>query len=391
VRRFFAFGVAVLLACLPQIQERCPLITEPRPPPALPHDLAVVDALLLRRATEMVDASRGLHRFQVWWFRVGFAEQFLPDLCGRLERARELAVAGRIAEAGRKYQSLLVASQVMQLAIAMHAVAQGAEVAGQPGGEITQTLESFAAQMSPILEAALSEDPRRIEDAIRAHPDVFKAWNGYLTQWTSRLSDGAEKVKVAKLVWDTAFLVVATYEAAGAAAEIAASGGPPVAALPAFGLGDEVAAAGFSATASIELAEAIRRLVATGTLDAAVVALLSRTLGSGNAGGAIRPVASNGWGDPGTLQRHFRDHGADFGAQTPEGYAEQATEFLRRSRVERLPTKIEADGVIRVYEPKTNTFGAYNADGTTRTFFKPTSPAYFERQPGISPWPEEGG
>src|SRR5437868_7774666 len=130
--RRLAFALVLLLACLPEIHERCPLLIGPRSTPALPRDLAVLDALLLRRATEMMEASRGLHRFQVWWFRVGFADQFLPDLCGRLERARELAMAGRTAEAGRKYQALLVASQVMQFAIATHAVAQGAEIAGQP-------------------------------------------------------------------------------------------------------------------------------------------------------------------------------------------------------------------------------------------------------------------
>jgi pyocin large subunit-like protein len=48
----------------------------------------------------------------------------------------------------------------------------------------------------------------------------------------------------------------------------------------------------------------------------------------------------------------------------------------------KLPTKIDADGVIRVYDPKNNIFGAYNADGTTKTFFKPTSTDYWQRQVG---------
>lgn len=39
--------------------------------------------------------------------------------------------------------------------------------------------------------------------------------------------------------------------------------------------------------------------------------------------------------------------------------------------------------MTRVYDPKTNTFGAYNPDGATRTFFKPSAEAdYFNRQPG---------
>jgi RHS repeat-associated protein len=93
------------------------------------------------------------------------------------------------------------------------------------------------------------------------------------------------------------------------------------------------------------------------------------------------------WGNPTTLARHYRDHGADFGARSAEDYANQAYEFLQRSQHEGLPTKIDGDGVIRVYDPGTNTFGAYNPDGTTRTFFTPKSGVdYWERQPGSPPW-----
>ena len=34
-----------------------------------------------------------------------------------------------------------------------------------------------------------------------------------------------------------------------------------------------------------------------------------------------------------------------------------------------MPIKIDEEGVIRLYDPDTNTFGAYNPSGTTRTFF----------------------
>ncbi len=92
------------------------------------------------------------------------------------------------------------------------------------------------------------------------------------------------------------------------------------------------------------------------------------------------------WGNPKILARHFRDHGADFGAKSADEYAQQASDFLRRSQAEGLPTKTDADGVIRVFDPKSNPFGAYNPDGTTRTFFKPSSPTYWDRQPGSTPW-----
>ena len=78
---------------------------------------------------------------------------------------------------------------------------------------------------------------------------------------------------------------------------------------------------------------------------------------------------SNYWGRQETLERHYRDHGKHFNSPNAADYARQAREFFRRAQTERLPTKIDESGVIRCYDPKTNTFGAYNPDGTTRTFF----------------------
>ncbi len=58
---------------------------------------------------------------------------------------------------------------------------------------------------------------------------------------------------------------------------------------------------------------------------------------------------------------------------------------------DRLPTKIGADGCIRVYDRATNTFAVYEPDGTTATFYKPdpakhgypTNEDYWQAQPGI--------
>jgi len=88
------------------------------------------------------------------------------------------------------------------------------------------------------------------------------------------------------------------------------------------------------------------------------------------------------WGHPETLPDHFARHGADFHARDPEDYAAQATAFLQRAKATGLPAKRDRDGSLRVYDRATDTFGAYNGDGTTKTFFKPGSPSYFERQPG---------
>jgi len=92
-------------------------------------------------------------------------------------------------------------------------------------------------------------------------------------------------------------------------------------------------------------------------------------------------ASTESWGNPNTLQEHFENHGADFGATSPEDYANKANEFLTRAQNENLPMVEGGDGVIRAYDPETNAFGSYNPDGTTKTFFKPPEGAeYFQRQ-----------
>jgi pyocin large subunit-like protein len=90
------------------------------------------------------------------------------------------------------------------------------------------------------------------------------------------------------------------------------------------------------------------------------------------------------WGNPASLRDHFERHGADFKARNADQYARMAWEFLKRAKREGLPAKLDDDNVLRVFDPKTQAFGAYNKDGTARTFFKPRSRTYFERQPGKS-------
>lgn len=95
------------------------------------------------------------------------------------------------------------------------------------------------------------------------------------------------------------------------------------------------------------------------------------------------PPAAKTWGDRYSLPDHFNRHGGDFGAVNADDYAAQAWLFLQRAKDEGLPAKQdERDGTIRVWEGKTHTFAAYNRNFTTKTFFKPHSADYFNRQPG---------
>jgi hypothetical protein len=101
----------------------------------------------------------------------------------------------------------------------------------------------------------------------------------------------------------------------------------------------------------------------------------------------LRLSTEQSWGNLDTLDDHFIRHGADFGATSADDYAARASEFFQRAQQQGLPTRIDADGVIRIYDPATNTFGAYNATGTTRTFFTPKRGIdYWLDQPGVPPW-----
>ena len=89
------------------------------------------------------------------------------------------------------------------------------------------------------------------------------------------------------------------------------------------------------------------------------------------------------WGNPDTLDDHFLRHGGDFGSSSADEYSRSANDlYLNR---ELYQVKVADNGVIRVYDPTTNSFGSYNPDGTTKTFFKPTDgQPYFDQQPGRS-------
>jgi len=283
LRAALALSLAAQMACVPKITERCRLVTNPTPPPTLPAGFAELDALLLRRATDMTLASRHLDSSLVIVFRRDFAELLLPELCERLEQARSLAMAGRTVEAGRKYQALLVSSQVLAFAVAIQTMAQYADRRAQAGGQISRTQEKFASEAAPILRAALSEQPREIERALNVSSGVFAIWATLLEQWPGRVDDAAHRAEVAMVVWDIAFLLVAMYQAAGSLAEMVVAGRPSMPPLPAFATAGGVAAASYTGPAAVEMAEALRKLIALGVLDGGVVVALSRPLGGGTA------------------------------------------------------------------------------------------------------------
>lgn len=87
------------------------------------------------------------------------------------------------------------------------------------------------------------------------------------------------------------------------------------------------------------------------------------------------------------FREHFQKHGREFGDITGEQYLAQAQQ-LRDAPVGGPILEIvrEVDGVITRFDRDTGSFGAYNSDGTIRTFFIPNDgEAYFRRQAARRP------
>ncbi len=87
------------------------------------------------------------------------------------------------------------------------------------------------------------------------------------------------------------------------------------------------------------------------------------------------------WANPTTLKDHFDRHAKAFSITDEAEYAKQAHQhYLNRDKYQ---VKVDENNVIRIYDAQTNTFGVYNSNGETITFFKPShGQRYFDSQPG---------
>ena len=80
------------------------------------------------------------------------------------------------------------------------------------------------------------------------------------------------------------------------------------------------------------------------------------------------------------FDEHFQKHGSEFGKITQAEYLRLAQE-LRDAPVGGPILEARRGGVITKFDRRRKYFGAYNADGTIRTFFIPNQgESYFQRQ-----------
>ena len=153
-------------------------------------------------------------------------------------------------------------------------------------------------------------------------------------------------------------------------------------ATPGLGaLGGGIAAAGQNAAAAKEAAKEKAEEDAAYAEHDAEEAQLRRSAedqGKREAAEAVR-AANHYWGDPGTLEEHFNAHGMDVGASSMEEYADMAHELYLNKGL--CQVRVDEEGITRVYDAARNLFGAYNPNGTTKSYFAPTGgQAYFDNQ-----------
>jgi len=100
---------------------------------------------------------------------------------------------------------------------------------------------------------------------------------------------------------------------------------------------------------------------------------------------AIPPAAQGqGFRSPQQLAEHFEKHGAEFGRVSPEQYLHLAQALRDAPEGGDILLSRRPGGGYAKYDRKRSYFGAYDRDGTIRSFFKPNDgERYFIRQARI--------
>lgn len=221
-----------------------------------------------------------------------------------------------------------------------------------------QALNSYGyARNNPILY--VDPDGRLFERAINFGSGFLNAWFSNNVFGLGRVDSGGRAYQWGLAAGDAAALVQGAFEVAlglttaGAGVALDATGVGAVVGVPATVAGTTIASHGATVAGSA-------------ILNSSRGAGLS---GSGTSSGGYR------WANEKTLADHFERHGGDFGAKSAGDYTRKAQEFYQRGMSDPR-SGIEVtngnDGMIRMYDAKSNTFGSYNGKtGETATFFKP--------------------
>jgi len=82
-------------------------------------------------------------------------------------------------------------------------------------------------------------------------------------------------------------------------------------------------------------------------------------------------LSTNGFESLVQLNRHFGEHGNDFGASNPADYEQMADTFLSGDKPETVHECARPGGTKIRYDPTSEAFGIIDNGGIIRTYFKP--------------------
>ena len=81
------------------------------------------------------------------------------------------------------------------------------------------------------------------------------------------------------------------------------------------------------------------------------------------------------------FEEHFTKHGSEFGGISPQEYLQRAQALRDTPTGGSILEAVTPEGIISKFDRRSGAFGAYNRDGTIRTFFIPNAgERYFHRQ-----------
>jgi pyocin large subunit-like protein len=92
-------------------------------------------------------------------------------------------------------------------------------------------------------------------------------------------------------------------------------------------------------------------------------------------------AAGRGFRTQRLLDEHYQKHGSEFGKIAKAEYLRLAQDLRDAEAGGSIREKIQPGGVITRFDKRHGYFGAYDRDGTIRTFFIPNDgERYFDRQ-----------
>lgn len=87
------------------------------------------------------------------------------------------------------------------------------------------------------------------------------------------------------------------------------------------------------------------------------------------------------------LNKHFEDHGKDFGVNTKEEYASKAVHFANEVDRKNYKSVIDYHGTTYKYDPRNGSYAAITKDGYVVTYYKPRkSGFYYSPKKGQRVW-----